>query len=78
MPLEREDFERFARTKQELQLAAEQLFQEMMDDDFDLAAFLANPREYTRAFIGRAVAGALGAVLPDAYAAGKKLEGSGS
>ena len=70
--LERQDIERFTAHKQELQVASEILFTEMMAD-FDLTAFLADPRGYTRAFMAKSAGDALRAVLPDAYRLGDQL-----
>ena len=71
--LEREDVERFTANKQELQLVAEVLFEDMMASDFNLAAFLVDPRGYTRAFMAGAAGRALQAVLPEAFTLGDKL-----
>lgn len=70
--LERQDIEQFTADKQELQLVVEVLFEDMMAD-FKLAAFLADPRGYTRAFMETAAARALKAVAPDAQKLGAGL-----
>lgn len=70
--LEREDVLDYTKRKQELQVVAESLFDEMMAD-FDLAAFLADPRGYTRSFLATAAADSIRAVAPEAYQAGKAL-----
>lgn len=51
--IEREDVQEYTAKKQELQIIMEQLFAEMMED-FDLAAFLADPNGYTRAALSDA------------------------
>lgn len=70
--LERSDIEKFTADKQELQLILEELFKEMMDE-FNLAAFLVDPRGYTRAFLEEAVASSLSALVPDAWKLGTQL-----
>jgi hypothetical protein len=72
--LEAADIVAYTAKKQELQLVAETLFDELMAT-FDLAAFLANPRGYTRAMLLSGAYKATQAIVGDAYAAGKELAG---
>jgi hypothetical protein len=70
--LERQDVIDYTKSKQELQIVVETLFGEMVES-FDIAAFLANPRGYTRAFLATGAAQSINAVVPDAYSAGRTL-----
>ena len=70
--LERQDVIDYTAKKQELQLVVETLFADMLEG-LDLAAFLANPREYTRAFLAIGAMVAIRAVVADANAAGEAL-----
>ena len=70
--LERTDIQKFTADKQELQIVTEMLFEEMMQD-FNLTAFLADPRAYTRAFLANSAGQALRAVLGDAQKLGEAL-----
>lgn len=56
--------------KQQLQVIMEHLFIKAMER-FDLPAFLADPRGYTRAFISTAAARAIRAVAPEAQKIGQ-------
>jgi hypothetical protein len=70
--LERQDVIDYTAKKQELQLVVETLFADMLEG-LDLAAFLANPQEYTRAFLAIGAMDAIRAVVADANAAGEAL-----
>jgi len=70
--LERLDIEQYTASKQELQIVVETLFAELMER-FDLVAFLAAPREYTRAVLAVGARDAIEAVVGDAYRTGQAL-----
>jgi hypothetical protein len=70
--IERQDVIDYTASKQELQVIVETLFDEMMTE-FNLTAFLADPRGYTRAFLALAAVNAIRAVAPEAYRLGQDL-----
>jgi hypothetical protein len=70
--LERANVEQYTASKQELQIVVETLFDEMMAR-FDLSAFLAAPRDYTRAVLAVGARDAIEAVAGDAYRIGQSL-----
>lgn len=70
--LEAADVVEYTGAKQDLQLVTEQLLAERMAD-FDLKAFLVDPRGYTRAFLASAASSAIKAVAPDAYKLGQVI-----
>lgn len=70
--LEAQDIIDYTTGKQDLQVIVETLFDEMMGQ-FNLTAFLADPRGYARAFLATGAVNAIRAVAADAYKLGEDL-----
>ncbi len=70
--LEAQDIVDYTTGKQDLQVIVEKLFDEMMAQ-FNLTAFLADPRGYTRAFLATGAVDAIRVVAADAYKLGEGL-----
>ena len=70
--IEAADVVRYTERKQELQLILEEAMKERMQL-FDIDAFLADPRGYTRAFLEGAVAVAVQTFAPEARAIGTQF-----